>query len=177
MKKYFMKAFHFNNLKEEYRASIICENLGMLVEIIGDSLYIWSEYDIKIEDSFNCKKFLSEEIFLHKINKESIDVYTGRAIMFLNVTPAILANDYYIYSNSSETLDAIITACEENKFSYFSYTIINSHEDVDSLIEFYNNFGFCTERNGESITVSGKSSKEKLFKILRKLDKVGWINL
>lgn len=172
-----MKAFHFNNLKEEYRASIICKNLGMLVEICGDSLYIWSEYDIKIEDSFNCRKFLSEEYFLHKINRESIDIYTGRAIMFLDVTPAILANDYYIYSKSSDILDAIINACEENKFSYFSYTIINAHEDADNLIEFYNNFGFCAERNGESITVSDKSNKEKLFKILSKSDKKGWINL
>lgn len=177
MKKYFMKAFHFNNLKEEYRASIICKNLGMLVEIIGDSLYIWSEYDIKIEDSFNCRKFLSEEYFLHKINKDSIDIYTGRAIMFLDVTPTTLSNDYYIYSKSSEILDAIITACEENKFSYFSYTIINTHEDVDKLIEFYDNFGFCAERNGESITVSDESNKEKLFKILSKSDKEGWINL
>ena len=91
--------------------------------------------------------------------------------MFLNVTPTILANDYYIYSKSSEILDVIITACEENKFSYFSYTIINTHEDVDNLI------GFCTERNGESITVSAESSKEKLFKILSKSDKEGWINL
>lgn len=172
-----MKAVSFNNLKEEYKASIICKNLGMLVEISGVSLYVWSEYDIKIEGSFNCKKFLSEELFLHKINKESIDVYTGRAIMFLNVTPTILANDYYIYSKSSEILDAIITACEENKFSYFSYTIINTHEDVDNLIGFYNNFGFCTERNGESITVWAESNKEKLFKILSKSDKEGWINL
>lgn len=172
-----MKAFHFNNLKEEYRASIICKNLGMLVEIIGDSLYIWSEYDIKIEGSFDCRKFLSEEYFLHKINKDSIDIYTGRAIMFLNVTPTILANNYYIYSKSSEILDAIITACEENKFSYFSYTIINTNENVDNLIDFYNNFGFCAERNGESITVSAEANKEKLFKILSKSDKEGWINL
>lgn len=172
-----MKAVQFNNLKEEYKASIICKNLGMLVEIRGDSLYVWSEYDIKIEDSFNCKKFLSEEYFLHKINRDSIGIYTGRAIMFLGVTPTILDNDYYIYSKSSVILDAIINACEENKFSYFSYTIINTHEDVDNLIEFYNNFGFCAERNGESITVSAKSNKEKLFKILSKSDKKGWINL
>ena len=56
------------------------QNLGMLVEIRGVSLYVWSEYDIKIEDSFICKKFISEELFLHKINKESIDVYTGRQL-------------------------------------------------------------------------------------------------
>lgn len=172
-----MKAVHFNNLKEEYRTSIICKNLGMLVEIRGDSLYIWSEYDVKIEDSFNCRIFLSEEYFLHKINKESIDIYTGRAILFFNVKPTILCNDYYICSKTAEILEAIVTACEENKFGYFSYTIINDHVDVEYLIEFYNNFGFCTERNGESITVSGKSSKEKLFKILSKSDKEGWINL
>lgn len=176
MKKYYMKAFWFNNLKEEYRASIICKNLGMLVEIKGDSLYIWSEYDMKIENTFNCKNFLSSEYFLKKIDRESIDIFTGRAIMFFDVSAITLNNEYYIYSKSFNELDAIVTACEEKSDSYFRYTL-DSLPNNENLIEFYINFGFEVEDKESLITISGPSNREKIFKLLCKSDKEGWINL